>query len=163
MFTKRFLLITLCAVSATACNPFNRGRAVEVSASNPTLNTSWHANLASPASLAGAIQMSGSATMAPDPDGTHTVVTVSLANASPGGLHPWALHEGQCSPGRDYGVFGMSAAYEAMSVDSDGLADGKATLASRIPRNGDYFVAVYASRANSEMVVACGNLAAPTG
>jgi len=162
MSTNRFLTIMLCAFSATACNPFNRGQAVEVSAGDATLNSTWHANLASPASLAGVVQMNGSASMAPDPDGTHTVINVSLANASPGGLHPWEAREGQCSPGSDYGVLGSSDAYGQMKVDSDGRASGKATVPMRIPRSGSYFVVVYASEANSGMVVACGNLAAPT-
>lgn len=162
MFTKRFSAVLLCALSATACNPFHRGQAVEVSAGDATLNSRWHANLASPASLAGAVQMTGSASMAPDRDGTGTLVDISLANASPGGLHPWAAHEGQCSPGRDYGVFGPSDAYGRMKVDSDGRATAKAAVPLRIPVSGGYFVVVYASEANSRMVVACGNLAPPT-
>jgi len=159
---NRFLTFVLFALSATACNPFYRGQAVKVSAGDATLNTTWHANVASPASLAGAVQMNGSASMAPDPDGTHTVVNISLANASPGGLHPWEVREGQCSPGSDYGVFGASDAYGQMKVDSDGLASAKATVPMRIPSSGDYFVVVYASEANARMVVACGNLAPPT-
>jgi hypothetical protein len=159
---NRFLTIMLCAFSATACNPFHRGQAVEMSPGDATLNSTWHANLASPASLAGAVQMNGSASMAPDPDGTHTVINVALGNASPGGLHPWEAHEGQCSPGFDYGVFGASDAYDQIKVDSDGRASGTATIPMRIPRSGGYFVVVYASEANSRMIVACGNLAPPT-
>ncbi len=162
MSKNRFLALALCALSATACNPFSRGQAVKVSAGDATLNSTWHANLASPASLAGAVQMKGSASMAPDPDGTHTVVNVSLANASPGGLHPWEAHRGQCSPGADYGVWGASDAYGRMKVDGDGEASGKASIPMQTPSSGDYFVVVYASEANSRMVVACGNLAPPT-
>jgi hypothetical protein len=127
-----------------------------------TLNTRWHANIASPASLAGAVQISGSASMAPDANGTHTIVTVDLANASPGGLHPWELRRGQCGNGSDYGVFGPSEAYKTMKVDSDGHANAKATIDMQIPRSGDYFVVVHASEANRSTVVACGNLAPPT-
>lgn len=162
MSKNRFLTIVLCAFFSTACNPFHKGQAVDVSPGDATLNSTWHANLASPASLAGAVQMNGSASMAPDPDNTHTVIDISLANASPGGLHPWEAHQGQCSPGSDFGVIGSSDAYEQMKVDSDGSAMGKATIPMRTPRSGSYFVVVYASEANSRMVVACGNLAAPT-
>jgi hypothetical protein len=158
----RLLTIMLCGFFATACNPFHRNQAVKVSADDATLNSTWHANLASPATLAGAVQMNGSASMAPDPDGTRTVVNISLANASPGGLHPWEVREGQCGPGSDYGVFGTSDAYEQIKVDSDGRASGKAVVPVRIPGSGDYFAVVYASEANSRMVVACGNLAPPT-
>lgn len=161
MFTNRFLTIMLCAFSATACNPFHSGQAVEVSARDATLNSTWHATLASPGTLAGVVQMNGAASMAPDPDGSRTVINVSLANASPGGLHPWEAHQGQCSPGPDYGVFGLSSAYERMKVGSDGRASGKATVPMRMPRSGNYFLVVYASEANSR-IVACGNLAPPT-
>ncbi len=111
MPTNRFLIM-LSILATTACNPFHRGQAVEVSAGDATLNSTWHANLASPASLAGVVQMNGSASMAPDASGTRTVVVLSLANATPGGLHPWEVHEGQCGASTDYGVFGSSAAYK---------------------------------------------------
>jgi hypothetical protein len=156
------MAVTLAILSTAACNPFSRGQAVEVSTADATLNTRWHANLASPASLAGVVQMSGSASMAPDEDGSHTVVRVDLANAAPGGLHPWEAHQGQCGQGTDYGVFGPSDAYGRLNVDSDGRASGKATVALQTPRTGDYFLVVYASEANSRTVVACGNLAPPT-
>ncbi|HSM05513.1 MAG TPA: hypothetical protein VK858_12925 [Longimicrobiales bacterium] len=162
MFTNRLFAFMLCAVSVTACNPFNRGQAVEVNTNDPMLNTRWHASLASPSELAGAVQMTGSATMVPAPDGEGTVVEVSLGNASPGGRHPWTVHEGECSPGRDYGVFGASDSYGVIEVDSDGHATGRATVDEPLRRGGAYYVAVYASEANSKMVVACGNLAAPT-
>jgi hypothetical protein len=133
-----------------------------MSTADATLNSRWHANLASPANLAGVVQISGSASMAPDADGTSTVVTLDMANASPGGLHPWEMHRGQCGSGKDYGVFGPSEAYEVLKVDADGRADGEATIDMQTPRSGDYFVVVHASETNRSTVVACGNLAPPT-
>lgn len=65
MSTSRFLATALVLVSAAGCNPFNRGAAVRMSTGDTELNTRWHANLVSLASLAGAVQMSGSASMAP--------------------------------------------------------------------------------------------------
>jgi hypothetical protein len=59
-------------------------------------------------------------------------------------------------------VFGPAEAYQALEVAGDGLADGAATLSLPTPRDGSYFVVVYASVANPETVVACGNLAPPT-
>jgi hypothetical protein len=162
MSTPGLVAATLAVLTVTACNPFHKEQAVEMSAADATLNTRWHANLASPGGLAGAVQMSGSASMAPDEDGTHTIVTLDLANATPGGLHPWGLHRGQCGTGTDYGVFGSSDAYEAVEVDGSGHAAGKATIDREIPRAGTYFVVVKASTANSGTVVACGNLASPT-
>lgn len=160
MSTNRFLATALVLLSATACNPFNRGGAVRLSTQDTELNTRWHASLVSPASLAGAVQMSGWASMAPAPDSMHTVVTLSLANAAPGGLHPWQAHLGRCGMPTDNGVFGSSDEYGAMQIDSDGHASGSVTVSRHTPVTGDYFVVVYASDAN-KMVVACGNLAPP--
>jgi hypothetical protein len=160
MSSHRILTVALSVLLSTAC--FHQDPVVEVSAQDATLNTRWHANLASPANLAGAVQMNGSASMAPSPDSTSTDITLDLANASPGGLHPWAIHRGQCGTGTDYGVFGPREAYPTLKVGSDGLAHGVATVSLRTPRTGNYFVAVYASVGNAETIVACGNLAPPT-
>jgi hypothetical protein len=160
MNTNRFLATALVLLAATACNPFNRGGAVRMSTQDTELNTRWHASLVSPARLAGAVQMSGSASMAPAPVGTETVLTLSLANAAPGGLHPWEARLGQCGMVTDRGVFGSTAEYGTVTVDSDGTASASVTVSRRTPATGDYFVAVYASDAN-RMVVACGNLAPP--
>jgi hypothetical protein len=162
MIPSRLLPIALALLAATACNPLHRGQAVEVSTDDAMLNSRWHANLASPVSLVGAVQLNGSASMAPDRNGISTIVMLDLANASPGGLHPWGMHRGRCGPGADHGVFGASKAYSALSVDSDGHAAGRATIAIETPRSGDYFVVVHASQSNANTVVACGNLAPPT-
>ena len=161
MSIPQFLTVTLSLLAAGACNPFRGDPAVEVSAQDASLNSRWHANLASPASLAGAVQMNGSASMAPS-GGSSTTITLDLANASPGGLHPWAAHRGQCGAGMDDGVLGASQAYEPLKVDSDGRATATATVSLQTPRTGSYFVVVLASVANSETIVACGNLAPPT-
>jgi hypothetical protein len=156
------LTVVLSVLATAACNPFHRGQAVQMSTEDATLNTRWHANLASPATLAGVVQMSGSASMAPDADNTHTTVTVDLANASPGGVHPWEAHMGQCGTGMDYGIFGLRDEYKPLEVDSDGHASAHATLALQTPRSGGYFVVVRASEANFGTIVSCGNLAPPT-
>jgi hypothetical protein len=160
MSTHRFLTVALSVLVSTAC--FHRDPAVEVSTEDATLNTRWHANLASPAELAGVVQINGSASMAPGPDGSTTAIAIDLANASPGGVHPWAVHRGQCGVGMDRGVYGPGDAYPALKVGSDGRAHGVATVSLQAPRTGDHFVVVHASTANAETVVACGNLAPPT-
>jgi hypothetical protein len=160
MCTRRTVTLTVALLALAGCS--GRDPVVQVSAQDATLNTRWHANLASPTSLAGVVQMRGSASMAPSADGSETNVTLTLANASPGGLHPWAVHRGQCGAATDNGVFGRSEAYKALEVEDDGLADGAATVPLTTPRTGRYFVVVQASVANPETVVACGNLAPPT-
>ncbi len=162
MSSRPLMIVSLALLASTvACNSVRQGPVVEVT-EDATLNTRWHANLASPASLAGAVQMRGSASMAPNGDGSSTTITLALANASPGGIHPWAVHRGQCGVRMGDGVFGLSEAYEPLKVGSDGLANGTVTIPVATPVYGSYFVVVHASVANPETVVACGNLAPPT-
>ena len=160
MLLQRSLTVALAAVIFAGCNPFHRSQAVEMSAKDVNLNTRWHANLASPASLAGVVQMTGSATMSPGTNSGNTTVTLSLANASPGGVHPWELHYGQC--GNDLGVFGSDGAYKAIEIGGDGRGDASARVSEATPSMGSYFVSVQASAVNRETTVACGNLAPPT-
>src|SRR3954452_21521966 len=118
MYTHRVLLVTVSAFALISCNPFHHGSAVEVSTKDENLNSRWHANLATPAELAGAVQMNGSASMAPATKSGNTTVVLDLANATPGGLHPWQLHRGQC--GADEGVFGAADLYHSAKVGKDG-------------------------------------------
>jgi hypothetical protein len=159
MYTRRVLLLA-AAFGLTSCNPFRHETAVEVSTKDENLNSRWHANLATPAELAGAVQMNGSASMAPATKTGNTTVVLDLANATPGGLHPWQLHRGQC--GADEGVFGAADLYHAAKVDGDGHAKSSANVPLSTPTTGSYFVIVRASAANNAMTVACGNLAPPT-
>jgi|SRR5579859_1616586 len=154
--------LSLLAVTLTlaACSVLEPKPAVEMSAGDVNLNTRWHANIASPAELAGVVQMSGSASMSPGDKRGTTHVMLKVANSSPGGLHPWAIHRGQC--GADNGVFGAADNYQPVSVSSNGTGLSSATVGVETPATGNYFVSVQASAANSAMTVACGNLAAPT-
>ena len=124
--------------------------------------TRWNATLATPQSLAGVVQVHGSAWMAPAnaTDSSRTVVYVSITNATPGGLHPWAIHLGQC--GSDQGVLGPPNAYPPLRVGNDGTANARITLSIPLPSSGDYYANISASSANINTVLACGNLAAPS-
>jgi hypothetical protein len=153
------LFVAVSTATLVGCNPFHHADPVQVSAKDQTLNTRWHANLASPADLAGAVQMNGSASMAPA-GSRGTTVLLDLANATPGGKHPWALHRGQC--GSDQGLVGSAGAYPVAEVGRDGHATSSASLPIEAPTSGSYFVTVAASAANEAVVVACGNLAPPT-
>ena len=104
--------------------------------------------------------MSGSASIAPGTKRGTTEVVLRIANSSPGGLHPWAIHVGQC--GADKGVFGARDNYQPLSVRSDGTGLSSAIVALDTPAAGDYFVSVQASAANNQLMIACGNLAPPT-
>ena len=160
MSNHPLLMLAVSAFALTSCNPFRHEQAVQVSTKDENLNSRWHANLASPAELAGAVQINGSASMAPATKAGNTTVVLDIGNATPGGLHPWQLHRGQC--GADEGVFGAADLYHAAKVGRDGRATSSATVPIETPTTGSYFVTVGASAANDAMTVACGNLAPPT-
>jgi hypothetical protein len=160
MKSSQSLALVPVALILGACSMLEPKPAVEMSAADVNLNTRWHASVASPAELAGAVQMSGSASMSPGSKQGTTHVMLKVANSSPGGLHPWAIHLGQC--GADGGVFGALDNYQPLSVSSDGTGLSSAIVKLETPTTGNYFVSVQASAANSGMTVACGNLAAPT-
>jgi hypothetical protein len=164
MTRSRLLLVgSAAALAATACNPFRspfkQAPVVEVTR-DANANSRWNATLTSPANLAGAVQMKGSAAMTPGANAGDTRISVDLSNASPGGEHPWQVRRGQC--GIDDGVFGMTDAYKALKVDDQGRASSALTVPLAMPMDGRYYVRVGASAANPETIVACGNLAAPS-
>jgi len=137
------------------------GRAVEIDQDARPVAGRWNATLSTPAGLAGALQLTGAGWMgSADKDGAETEAQVSIANAAPGGRHPWHVHRGQC--GSDLGILGAADAYTPLEVGGDGKADEKATLSIPLPRQGQYFVNVHASEANMRTIVACGNLAPPS-
>lgn len=149
----------LAAVLALgACAGFHK--ADKVSPNDANLNSTWHASIASPTQLAGAVQMSGSASMAPGTKRGTTEVVIKLGNSSPGGLHPWSLHRGRC--GADEGMLGTFDDYSPLKVRANGTADSHAVVKLDTPATGEFFVSVQASIMNRELIVGCGNLAPPT-
>jgi|SRR6185437_2696965 len=156
----RSLVVLTVALTLGACSMLQSKPADEVSTADVNLNSTWHANIASPPELAGAVQMSGSASMEPGRKLGTTQVVLRLGNTSPGGVHPWAIHRGQC--GADEGVFGAPEDYAPLHVDSKGMGVADATVSVHTPTAGKYFASVQASPANPSLTIACGNLAAPT-
>jgi hypothetical protein len=135
-------------------------KAVEIDPSAKPVGTRWNATLATPAGLSGAIQVTGTAWMAAnEKDPSTTRAHVTIANASPGGLHPWHVHRGQC--GADQGIVGPPDTYHPLKVGGNGEAEDDVILAMPLPKEGAYFVNVHASAANMNTIMACGNLAPP--
>ena len=151
-----FILASLLALAA--CNPFHREPVSEVRR-DANVNARWRASMVTPAALAGAVQMQGSASMQPTGNGEATSFSLSLSNATPGGVHPWQVRRGQC--GSDQGAFSSGAVYRPLKIGDDGRGETGSTILVPTPDNGEFFVTVAASAANPETVVACGNLAAP--
>jgi hypothetical protein len=152
------VLLALSSFALAACNPFHRAPVTEVT-HDVNVNTRWRAALVTPAALAGAVQMKGSATMQPGRNSETTDFALSIDNATPGGVHPWQVHRGQC--GADEGILGSAGAYRPIRIGDDGRGTASVTLPMATPTSGNYFVTVLASSANPETVVACGNLAPP--
>ena len=144
------------AVVLPACS---FGQAVQLNESGELPQTRWQGTLNSPPNLEGAVQMQGMAWMAASEDDNTTQVQVQVANATPGGVHPWEVRVGRC--GTDRGVFGSGEDYEDLEVGSNGEATASAVVERALPRSGEYSVSVLASPNNRDLVVACGNLAPP--
>jgi hypothetical protein len=153
-------MLAVSVWALTSCNPFRHESGVQVSTKDENLNSRWHANLATPAELAGAVQMNGSASMAPATKRGNTTVSLHLANATPA-----ACIHGSCTSGS---VGPMSTCSETLTRTAPPRwgATARATSTANVPietpTTGSYFVVVRASAANNAMTVACGNLAPPT-
>ena len=156
--TTRHIVVLASLIAIAACNPFRREPVSEVRR-DANVNSRWRASLVSPAALAGVVQMQGAASMQPTGNGEGTLFSISISNATPGGIHPWQVRRGQC--GADQGSFSSAATYQPLKIGDDGRGEAGTTVANITPALGDFFVTVSASAANPETVVACGNLAPP--
>jgi hypothetical protein len=146
----------ITAATLVACG----GHAVKIDPNAQPVAARWNATLATPAGLAGAIQVRGTGWLAANPkDTARSKAHVEITNAAPGGVHPWHVHRGQC--GNDMGVLGPADAYKPLKVGGDGQAKSDADLPIPMPAAGEYFVNVHASAQNMSTIVACGNLAPP--
>ncbi len=156
MRMKLTLAIITLGASAAGCGMLNKSSGTEISTGSETRN-SWTATLATPSTLAGAVQLHGTASWMRD--GNDSKVFVSISNATPGGQHPWHVHSGRC--GSNGPIVGSPGAYKPLAVDGDGNARENASLAVALPYSNDYYVNVHAAANNMGTIVACGNLAPP--
>ena len=153
-----FSVAAIATILATgACSVFHH-TPNQITVQDIPVGERWNATLATPAGLQGAVQVHGNGYLARDPQGSKAVIHIS--NATPGGVHPWAIRTGLC--GNDNPVFGDASAYRNLKVDNDGTAQTSATLSTPFPTSGDYSLEVRASPTNTGTVIACGNLAPPT-
>ncbi len=154
-YTAATLMVLVLA--GTSCG----GRqAVEIDPSAQPVQNRWNGTLGSPPELAGVSEIRGNGWMGPDEkNADRTRAHASVANAVPGGKHPWHVHRGRC--GSDQGIFGPADAYEPLEVGDDGRASSTAELSVPTPRTGEFFVNIHASARNMGTIVACGNLAPP--
>jgi hypothetical protein len=153
----RTLLAALAIGGLAACS---KPPAVAISPKADLTTARWNGRLGTPAEMAGAVQVQGSASLTQGNSSSETVVAVNLSNAAPGGRHPWTLSEGQC------GAVGSEVLRvtdgHILTVGKEGTASASATTSMPFPTSGNYAVQVLASVDNPATVIACGNLAPPT-
>lgn len=150
------LLLSL-AIGVSACNPFGSKPNTQMEAGDAARRYEWRASLFTPAELAGAMQIRGTATWSRD--GDRSRVTLGISNATPGGTHPWHVHRGRC--GDNGPIVGDASAYKPLQVDNNGNASATARLDTELPASGDYYVNVHALATNLATIISCGNLAPP--
>jgi hypothetical protein len=153
----RTLLAALTIGGLAACS---KPQAVAISPKADLTTARWNGRLGTPAEMAGAVQVQGSASMTQGNSSSETVVAVSLSNAAPGGRHPWTLSTGQC--GAVGGELLRVIDGHVLVVSKEGTASASATTGLAFPTSGNYAVQVLASVDNPGTVIACGNLAPPT-
>ena len=130
----------------------------ELKASDALRRNEWRATLFTPAELAGAMQVRGTAAWSRDGDAT-SLATVSISNATAGGVHPWHIHRGRC--GDNGPIVGEASAYKPLAVDDKGNASASARLNVALPDSGNFYVNVHALATNMATIISCGNLAPP--
>ena len=90
-----FSIAAVAAIVATAaCNPFHK-TSNEIKVQDIPVGERWNATLATPSSLAGAVQIHGTGYIARDPSGSSKAV-IHVSNATAGGVHPWTVRVGLC-------------------------------------------------------------------
>lgn len=160
MHTLRYALPAALAVILASCSAFQNEQAVRMDPGGPDLGARWNANLTSPNQLSGAVNITGSAWMAPVQNEGTAEVSIEIQNAAPGGIHPWQVHRGRCGTNR--GFVGSQDDYQTLRVGEGGKASSSTRLEFTPDDDQSYFVAVYAAPTNRDLIVACGNLAAPS-
>jgi hypothetical protein len=130
----------------------------ELNAAESVRRYEWRGSLFTPSELAGAMQVRGTGTWAREGDNA-SLVTVTVSNATPGGIHPWHVHRGRC--GDNGPIVGDAAAYKPLAVDGNGNASSTARLNVTLPDSGNYYVNVHALATNMGTIISCGNLAPP--
>ena len=88
-------------------------------------------------------------------DLTHAIVNIT--GASSGGVHPWHVHEGQCSDSNPP-IVGPASAYPPLNVGAGGTASAQASLAGiQLNEAKRYIINIHRSPSDLT-VIACGAL-----
>ena len=154
----RYAAAIVALIAAAACNPFHKN-ANKIQQADIPVGERWNAILATPSSLAGAVQIRGTGYLARGDSPSTSKAIIHTSNATQGGIHPWQVKAGHC--GADSPVVGDPSVYPNLKVDKDGTAQTSANLDVPFPTSGQYSLVVFASPSNMGTIIACGNLAPP--
>jgi hypothetical protein len=121
-----------------------------------TRNPNWTATLESARATVSAERISGSAAMRPGAPGKGMVLSVRIANATPGSSYAWQVRRGRC--GADEGQFVPPGTHDNVEVGADGRGESAATVSGNTPIGGRYFVTVFASADEPGAIAACGEM-----
>lgn len=155
-----FLSVSVLSVSGMLLLGSCSSKAASIDTDQLGVGDRWNATLATPAQLIGAVQVTGNGWMAAGENPGQTQAGARLANATPGGEHPWHVHVGRC--GSNGAIVGEASSYRPLKIGGNGRAEANATLDLPLPRSGEYYINVHASATNLGTIIACGNLAPPT-
>jgi hypothetical protein len=119
-------------------------------------NPSWTATLESARSTGSVEKIIGSAAMRPGAGGNGMVLSVRIANATPGSSYTWQVRRGRC--GADEGQFVPPGTHDRLDVGADGRGESAAMVSGNTPVGGRYFVTVFALAEEPAVLVACGEM-----
>lgn len=164
MYIRHYVLVSTSLATLAifgACNPFaSQHKVGQIDPKNAHSSTAWNGTLSTTGGMSGAVDMQGTVSLAGNGPGS-SLATIAISNAAPKGVHPWEVYRGAC--GNDGDLIGAFSAYPPLTVRNDGTATATATLQAELPVTGDFHVNVNASSTNMTTIIACGNLAAPSG
>jgi hypothetical protein len=95
-------------------------------------------------------------TLAPGASYRETLATITLAGATPRGVHGWYVQLGEC--GHERGILAGLQPYTPLAADEQGNVATSIALPFTVPTEGQYSVSVRQSEMVNSSAVACGNL-----
>lgn len=85
-----------------------------------------------------------------------TSAAINMIGGTPGGTHPWHIHEGTCGSGGP--IVGEADAYPALRPNSAGGATATARVRTQLVGGRDYHVNIHRSPQALNEIIGCGNL-----
>lgn len=88
--------------------------------------------------------------------GHSTTAVAQIEGSTPGAIHPWHIHRGECGSGGP--ILGEREGYRPLRVAEDGRAEASATVNIQLDPEVEYHINVHESPDETGTVIACGSL-----